>query len=109
MGRTGTRLRIPGGGWSGEGTDEEDGFRGFGEDWGAVLVFGSKWKMNRSEFIGARGLKDEKHFREDYQQTAVAVGLVEMTIPDKPKSSKQRYRRTALGEAVRAGFIRARL
>jgi ATP-dependent DNA helicase RecG len=25
-------------------------------------------------------------------------GLIEMTIPDKPRSSKQRYRITALGE-----------
>ena len=66
------------------------------------MVFGSRWKMNRSEFMGARGLKDEKHFREHYQQAAVEMGLVEMTIPDKPKSSNQRYRRTALGEAVRA-------
>ena len=49
----------------------------------------------------ALGLKEEKHFREHYQQTAVGAGLVEMTIPDKPKSSKQRYRLTALGEAVR--------
>lgn len=65
-------------------------------------------EMNRTEIMEAIGLKNEKHFREHYQQTAVAVGLVAMSIPDKPKSSEQRYRCTALGEAVRAGFIRAR-
>jgi ATP-dependent DNA helicase RecG len=59
-------------------------------------------EMNRTEIMDALGLKDEKHFREHYQQTAVAAGLIEMTIPDKPKSSKQRYRLTALGKAVRA-------
>ena len=59
-------------------------------------------EMNRSEIMEALGLKDEKHFREHYQQTAVAAGLIEMTIPEKPKSSKQRYRLTPLGKAVRA-------
>jgi ATP-dependent DNA helicase RecG len=63
-------------------------------------------EMNRTEIMEALGLKDEKHFREHYQQTAVAAGLLEMTIPDKPKSSRQRYRCTALGEAVRARSIR---
>jgi hypothetical protein len=62
-------------------------------------------EMNRTEIMEALGLKDERHFREHYQQSAVAAGLVEMTIPDKPKSSKQRYRLTALGEAVRAESI----
>jgi len=64
-----------------------------------------KMDMNRAEIMEALGLKDEKHFREHYQQVAVAAGLIEMTIPDKPKSSKQRYRLTALGKSVqtRAG------
>lgn len=64
-----------------------------------------KMDMNRAEIMAALGLKDEKHFREHYQQVAVAAGLIEMTIPDKPKSSKQRYRLTALGKSVqtRAG------
>lgn len=59
-------------------------------------------EMNRSEIMEALGLKDEKHFREHYQQTAVAAGLIEMTIPEKPKSSKQRYRLTPLGKAIRS-------
>jgi hypothetical protein len=62
-------------------------------------------EMNRTEIMEALGLKDEKRFKEHYQQSAVAAGLVEMTIPDKPTSSKQRYRLTALGEAVRAKSI----
>ena len=33
---------------------------------------------------------------------ALDAGLVEMTIPDKPTSSKQRYRLTAAGSAWRA-------
>lgn len=51
---------------------------------------------------GEMGLSDEKHFREHYQQPAVAQGLVEMTIPDKPKSSRQKYRLTDAGRALLA-------
>jgi ATP-dependent DNA helicase RecG len=45
-------------------------------------------------------LKDEKYFRDNYQQVAVRLGLIEMTIPDKPHSSKQRYRITPLGKKM---------
>ena len=61
-----------------------------------------KRQMNRAQIMSALGLRDEKHFREHYQQAAIAAGLIEMTIPDKPNSSRQRYRLTALGKAVRA-------
>lgn len=56
-------------------------------------------EMTRSEIMAAIGLKDEKHFREHYLQAAVALGLIEMTIPDKPRSSRQKYRITAKGRA----------
>jgi len=46
------------------------------------------------------GLKDEKHFRENYQQVGVKLGLIEMTIPDKPSSSRQKYRLTDKGRAL---------
>jgi hypothetical protein len=45
------------------------------------------------------GLRDEKHFRENYQQAGIAAGLIERTIPDKPNSRLQRYRLTAKGRA----------
>ncbi|MDO8690145.1 MAG: ATP-dependent DNA helicase, partial [Dehalococcoidia bacterium] len=35
-----------------------------------------------------------------YLQPALGVGLIEMTIPEKPRSSKQSYRITTLGEAL---------
>ena len=54
--------------------------------------------MSRAEIMAALGLKDEKHFREHYQQAGIASGVIAMTLPDKPRSSKQRYRLTALGE-----------
>ena len=34
-------------------------------------------------------LKDGEHFRKTYLLPALRAGLIEMTIPDKPRSSKQ--------------------
>jgi len=42
-------------------------------------------------------LKHEDHFREAYLRPAIKAGLVEMTIPDKPRSSRQKYRLTQKG------------
>lgn len=50
--------------------------------------------MGRQELMQALGLKDEKHLRQHFQQAAAALGLIEMTIPDKPRSRLQRYRLT---------------
>jgi ATP-dependent DNA helicase RecG len=55
--------------------------------------------MSRTELMSVLGLKDEKHFRKHYQQTAVALELIEMTLPDKPSSRLQKYRLTAAGRA----------
>ncbi|MGI6639090.1 MAG: Fic family protein [Desulfobulbus sp.] len=56
--------------------------------------------MSRAQLMAALGLKDEKHFREYYQQAAISQGIIEMTIPDKPRSSKQKYRITDKGKTV---------
>ncbi|WP_430232591.1 Fic family protein [Nitrosomonas communis] len=45
-------------------------------------------------------LLDREHFSKEYLQPALTSGLVEMTIPDKLRSSKQKYRLTVLGEKV---------
>jgi ATP-dependent DNA helicase RecG len=59
-------------------------------------------EMGRAELMAALGLKDEKHFREHYQQTAMSQGLIEMTIPDRPRSRLQKYRLTDLGKQILA-------
>ena len=44
------------------------------------------------------GRSDRTKFRNQVLQPLIDRGLIEMTIPDKPRSSKQRYRITALGK-----------
>jgi len=57
--------------------------------------------MTRAEIMALMGLKDRKHFGQDYLQPALEINLVEMTIPDKPRSVNQKYRLTPLGQALR--------
>ena len=54
-------------------------------------------EMTRQRLQEALGLKHEDHFRKAYLIPALRSGLIQMTIPDKPRSSKQRYRLTAAG------------
>ena len=56
--------------------------------------------MSRSQLQEALKLRDRKNFRSVYLMPAIEAGLIEMTIPDKPTSMNQRYRRTAAGEAL---------
>jgi ATP-dependent DNA helicase RecG len=51
----------------------------------------------RAELQDAAGLKDRKHFRTAYLDPLVEAGLLSMTIPDKPRSSQQRYQTTEAG------------
>lgn len=44
-------------------------------------------------------LRDTKHFRHAYLAPALASGLIEMTLPEKPKSKSQKYRLTVKGRA----------
>jgi Fic family protein len=49
-------------------------------------------EMSREGLQAALGLRDRKSFRERYLQPALGAGLIEMTIPNKPKSRLQHYR-----------------
>jgi len=61
-----------------------------------------KGGMNRKALQAALGLKDTEHFRKSYIQPALEAGLIEMTIPDKPRSKKQKYRLTKKGQETLA-------
>ncbi len=58
-------------------------------------------ETSRKELQHKLGLKDEKNFRQKYLIPAIEQELVEMTIPDKPKSRFQRYQLTEKGKAIK--------
>jgi len=55
--------------------------------------------MDRQSLQAALGLKAEKNFRLVHLRPALHAGLITMTIPDRPRSSRQRYRLTETGRA----------
>ena len=57
-------------------------------------------EMSRGQLQAALGLAHRGHFTMAYLQPALEAGLIEMTLPDKPRSSKQRYRLTTAGRAL---------
>ncbi|MBR2936523.1 MAG: transcriptional regulator, partial [Paludibacteraceae bacterium] len=61
----------------------------------SVLNSGDK---NVLELMDLLKLKDRRNFRLNYLQPTIALGLAEMTIPDKPRSKNQSYRLTEKGK-----------
>jgi Fic family protein len=57
--------------------------------------------MSREELQDILRLQDRKSFRERYLRPALADGLIEMTVPEKPNSHLQRYRLTDKGRQWR--------
>ena len=56
--------------------------------------------MTRREMREALLLKGDDNFRRLYLVPALEAGVIEMTIPDKPRSRSQKYRLTAKGTAL---------
>jgi len=63
----------------------------------AVLQAVAQRPKSRGELQKATRIKDQKHFRKGYLEPLLAAGWLEMTVPDKPRSSKQKYQTTELG------------
>ena len=63
------------------------------------VVLASQGEQSRAALMEAVGLSHRDHFRESYLVPALAAGYLEMTIPDKPTSSLQKYRFTPAGHA----------
>ena len=55
---------------------------------------------SKHELMTRLGLHNAEHFRKAYLQPALQAGYLERTIPEKPHSSRQRYRLTTKGQAV---------
>ena len=57
-------------------------------------------EMSRAQIQAVLQLKDRHNLTTVYLKPALEAGLIEMTLPGKPTSRNQRYRRTAAGEAL---------
>ena len=63
-----------------------------------VLLSRIAGEMTRQAIQDALGLTNREHFRKTYLVPALELGVIEMTLPDKPNSRSQRYRLTPLGQ-----------
>jgi hypothetical protein len=61
---------------------------------------GSTSTVGNAQIRTHLGLKDRTHLRERYLTPALADGLIEPTLPDKPHSRLQQYRLTEKGRAL---------
>ncbi len=57
-------------------------------------------EMSREALQAALGLKDEENFRKVWLLPALKARIIAMTLPDKPTSSKQKYRLTPKGRQL---------
>jgi len=56
-------------------------------------------EMSRAELQSALGLRGRANFVTNYLNPALEKGVIEMTVPDKPRSRLQRYRLTKRGRS----------
>jgi Fic family protein len=63
-------------------------------------LYGVDKSLTRNELQVYLRLKDRESFRGRYWKPALAAGLIEMTIPDKPNSRLQQYRLTEQGRKL---------
>jgi ATP-dependent DNA helicase RecG len=63
----------------------------------ASVLEAARVERSLSELIQPAGRTDRTKFRDQVLRPLIEAGWLEMTIPDKPRSSKQRYRTTPAG------------
>ncbi|HPS62555.1 MAG TPA: putative DNA binding domain-containing protein [Bacteroidales bacterium] len=61
------------------------------------LVCAVTGEMSRKEIQDKLTLQNRDYFRKSYLIPALTIGLVELTLPDKPNSKNQKYRLTEKG------------
>ena len=64
-----------------------------------LLIMDQEYSI--SELMRFMKLTHKPNFRKNYLQTAIELGLIEITIPEKPSSSKQKYRLTSKGKSLK--------
>lgn len=70
------------------------------------LVLVCRDSMSRKALQNALSLSGEDNFRTNYLVPALKTGVIEMTLPDKPKSSQQKYRLSLEGKKLQASLLR---
>lgn len=65
-----------------------------------VHLLGKHGPLNAAQILKRIGLEDRVNLHKRYLKPAMEARLVELTIPDQPKSKLQQYRLTARGRAV---------
>lgn len=63
-------------------------------------------EMKRSEIQTLLGLRHRDYFVDQFLKPAIEAGFIEMTIPDKPQSSKQKYRLTGAGKKLKQQLLK---
>ena len=64
-----------------------------------LRLLAAKGEVGNAQIREELGLKDRRHLRKVYVEPALAAELIQLTIPDKPNSSRQQYRLTDKGQA----------
>lgn len=67
-------------------------------------VFDGGDRLSVNELMGSLGLAHKATFRANYLKPALAIGLIEMTDPDSPRSPVQKYRLTERGKTTAFTF-----
>ncbi len=65
-----------------------------------LVLFHKNESLGRQEIGELLGLADRMNMREYYIGPAMEIGAIEYTLPEKPKSRKQKYRLTDLGRKI---------
>lgn len=71
----------------------------------AQVVLYCREPRSMKEIMGILELKHWKTFRSNYLQPLLDDGWLEMTVPDKPTSSKQKYQLTVKGRELLAKLV----
>ena len=66
----------------------------------ARLLVLAKVDADIQTMMGHADQTNRTRFRNAVLKPLIECGLLEATIPDKPRSSKQKYRLTAMGRAI---------
>ncbi len=69
-----------------------------------LLLAISTQELSRVEIMENLDLSDRTYLAKSYLKPSLDKELIEMTIPNSPKSKKQKYRLTALGKQVLESF-----